>query len=139
MRPCPSLGRAGLLLAATVVLLSLHAQPAASRALFAYPMQGQTPEQETADRAACHQWAVEQTGFDPFVGLPAQERSGGVLAGVPINARPGHTGSGRGVGGGGGIANTMTQAEIRRYNELYDAYLRAGQVCLEGRGYQVTR
>lgn len=138
MKPSnPNLSRASLLLAA-VVLLSLHVQPAASRALFAYPMQGQTPEQENADRAACHQWAVEQSGFDPTIGLPAEERSG-VLAGVAINARPGPTGSGRGIGARGGIAGTMTQAEIRRHNELNDAYLRAGQVCLEGRGYQVTR
>jgi len=41
------------------------AQTAAGRALFAYPMKGQTPEQEYADRAACHNWAVTQTGFDP--------------------------------------------------------------------------
>jgi hypothetical protein len=122
-----------------VALLSLHAQPAAARALFAYPIQGQSPEQETADRAACHQWAVQESGFDPFVGLPVQERTG-VLAGVAINAQPGPTGSGRRVGtGGGGFGSTMTQAEIRRHNEGYDAYLRAGQVCLEARGYQVTR
>ena len=86
-------------------MLLAYAQPAAARALFAYPIQGQSPEQENADRAACHQWAVEQSGFDPMVGLPAQERSG-VLAGVAINARPGPTGSGRlvGIGGGGGSA-----------------------------------
>jgi hypothetical protein len=128
-----------VLFATAVAILFLPVQPAAARALFAYPMQGQSPEQETADRAACHQWAVEQTGFDPFVGLPAQKRSGGVLAGVAINAQPGPTGSGRRVGTGGGFGSTMTQAEIRRHNELYDAYLRAGQVCLEGRGYQVSR
>ena len=34
-------------------------------ALFAYPMKGQTPEQQGADRAACHEWAVAQTGHDP--------------------------------------------------------------------------
>jgi hypothetical protein len=127
------------ILSMAVAILFLHAQPAAARALFAYPMQGQSPEQENADRAACHQWAVEQSGFDPFVGLPVPERTG-VLAGVAINAQPGPTGSGRRVGtGGGGFGSTMTQAEIRRHNELNDAYLRAGQVCLEARGYQVSR
>jgi hypothetical protein len=39
----------------------------------------------------------------------------------------------------GGFSGALTKAEIRRLNELYDAYLRAGQVCLEARGYQVTR
>ena len=33
----------------------------------------------------------------------------------------------------------MGNAERRRLNELYFAYLRAGQVCLEARGYQVSR
>ena len=31
----------------------------------------------------------------------------------------------------------MGNAERRRLNELYYAYLRAGQVCLEARGYRV--
>ena len=39
----------------------------------------------------------------------------------------------------GGIAAVRGNADIRRLNELYDAYLRAGEVCLEARGYQVTR
>ena len=39
----------------------------------------------------------------------------------------------------GGIAGVRGNADIRRFNELYDAYLRAGEVCLEARGYQVTR
>ena len=29
--------------------------------------------------------------------------------------------------------------EVQRLNERYDAYLRAGQVCLEARGYQVSK
>ena len=33
--------------------------------LFAYPKGGQSPEQQTRDRAECHDWAVSQTGFDP--------------------------------------------------------------------------
>jgi hypothetical protein len=41
--------------------------------------------------------------------------------------------------GAGGIGSARGNAEIRRLNALYDNYLRAGQVCLEGRGYRVTR
>ncbi len=33
--------------------------------LFIYPRQGQSEQQQADDRFACHQWAVEQTGFDP--------------------------------------------------------------------------
>jgi hypothetical protein len=42
-----------------------YAQYGSGRALLAYPMNGQTLEQENADRAACHEWAVAQTGYDP--------------------------------------------------------------------------
>jgi len=39
----------------------------------------------------------------------------------------------------GGIGGARGNAEVRRLNGLYDAYLRAGQVCLEARGYEVSR
>jgi hypothetical protein len=32
---------------------------------FVYPRNGQTPEQQSADRYECHSWAKTQTGFDP--------------------------------------------------------------------------
>lgn len=120
---------AAILMVAGMAVSEVSAQSFIGRALFAYPMQGQTPEQENADRAACHDWAVQQTGFDPTtIPEPAPRQGGGVLAGRAINAQPGPTGSGRGVGSGpGGMGGAMSNAEIRRINELYDAYLRAGQ------------
>jgi hypothetical protein len=33
--------------------------------LFAYPKGGQSMEQQKSDRDECHQWAVNQSGFDP--------------------------------------------------------------------------
>jgi hypothetical protein len=33
--------------------------------LFAYPKAGQSTDQQVRDRAECHKWVVEQTGFDP--------------------------------------------------------------------------
>jgi hypothetical protein len=100
------------------------------RALFAYPMKGQTPEQENADRAACHNWACTQTGFDPSLVYAAQQ------AGVPTRTLPMLRVE---MVTPGGIGGARGNAEIRRINELYDAYLRAGQVCLEARGYEVSR
>src|SRR6187399_624617 len=50
------------------------AQYGTGRALFAYPMHGQTLEQENADRAACHDWAVAQTGYDPTPVYAAQQQ-----------------------------------------------------------------
>jgi hypothetical protein len=89
-------------------------------------------EQQEADRAACHEWAVAQTGHDPSLVFAAQR------AGVPtrtianVTRRTGTTA----VGPLGGARGT---SEVQRLNERYDAYLRAGQVCLEARGYQVSR
>lgn len=125
-----------LLCAAAVILMVgtaasyVCAQTATGRALFAYPMKGQTPEQQDADRAACHDWAVAQTGFDPSFVYAAQQ------AGVPQRAISNVT---RRMVTPGGIGGARGNAEVRRINDLYDAYLRAGQVCLEARGYQVSR
>jgi hypothetical protein len=33
--------------------------------IFIYPRQGQSQEQQEYDRYECHQWAVEQTNYDP--------------------------------------------------------------------------
>lgn len=38
---------------------------AMGRRMFIYPRDGQSEEQQADDRYACHQWAVEQTGYDP--------------------------------------------------------------------------
>jgi hypothetical protein len=122
---------ASLLLAGTVGG-EVYAQSTGGRALFSYPMRGQTPEQQEADRAACHEWAVAQTGHDPSLVFAAQR------AGVPtrtianVTRRTGTTAAGP-LGGARGMS------EVQRLNERYDAYLRAGQVCLEARGYQVSR
>jgi len=125
-----------LLFAAAVILMVgtaasyVSAQTATGRALFTYPMRGQTLEQQNADRAACHDWAVAQTGFDPTLIYAAQQ------AGVPQRTISNVT---RRMVTPGGIGGARGNAEVRRLNDLYDAYLRAGQVCLEARGYQVSR
>jgi hypothetical protein len=121
--------------AATFILVvgtavsNVHAQSTGG-ALFAYPMKGQTLEQQNADRAACHDWAVAQTGYDPSGVFAAQQ------AGVPMSTITNAT---RRMVTPGGIGGARGNAEVRRLNDLYDAYLRAGQVCLEARGYQVSR
>lgn len=54
------------------------AQTAAADQVFVYPRQGQTAEQQAADRYACHQWAITQAGVDPTTnsaGVPAQKRT----------------------------------------------------------------
>jgi hypothetical protein len=111
-----------------------YAQYGTGRALLAYPMQGQPMEQENADRSACHDWAVAQTGYDPTLMYAAQQYwikpSAGTGASYEHPRYPHQS---------GGFVGAMGNAERRRLNELYYAYLRAGQVCLEARGYQVSR
>ncbi len=123
---------AAIILISGIAVSDVYAQSTGGRALFSYPMRGQTPEQQEADRAACHEWAVAQTGHDPSLVFAAQR------AGVPtrtianVTRRTGTTAAGP-LGGARGMT------EVQRLNERYDAYLRAGQVCLEARGYQVSR
>jgi hypothetical protein len=90
--------------------------PAQTADVVIYPARGQTPEQLDRDRYECHNWAVQQTGFDPSrPGIAPQYRvhvvPGGpppgssVLAGGVIGAlvgasvsNPWHAGSGALVG-----------------------------------------
>ncbi len=126
-------------LAVSAAAPSVYAQSAPGRALMTYK-QGVTPEEESADRAACHDWAVEQTGFDPRAIFTAQQ------AGIDtrtimrvtekLDAASGGTDPRWGSGAFGGAS---TSADRRRMNELYANYLRAGALCLEGRGYTVAR
>lgn len=59
---------------------------AAAQELFIFPNDGQDQAQQDKDRAACHVWAVNQTGFDPAFASatppPSREaRQGGLLRG----------------------------------------------------------
>lgn len=50
--------------------------------MFIYPRQGQTEQQQTDDRYACHRWAVSQTGFDP-----TQPQPGGATEAQKVEKR----------------------------------------------------
>jgi hypothetical protein len=61
----------GLMTIVTGVALA-QTSPAAPKTLaatidvYVFPTEGQTPEQQATDEAACYNWAVENTGSDPF-------------------------------------------------------------------------
>ena len=92
-----------------------YAQYGSGRALLAYPMNGQTLEQENADRVACHDWAVAQTGYDPTLVYAAQQ--------YWITVRPNAAGASyehpRYPNKPAGFFGAMGNAEKRRLNELY--------------------
>ncbi|TLY96187.1 MAG: glycine zipper 2TM domain-containing protein [Gammaproteobacteria bacterium] len=58
--------------------------PPPSPDVYAYPLHGQTPQQQDRDHYECSQWATQQTGFDPSApGVPPHERVRVVSAGPP--------------------------------------------------------
>jgi len=130
---------AAIILMGGIAVSHVYAQSATGRALLAYK-EGVTPEQENEDRAACNEWAITQTGFDPSAIYQAQKAgiSTRTILRVTrkLDAASGYQDPRWGAGGIGGARGT---SDVRRLNELYDNYLRAGQVCLEARGYTVSR
>ncbi len=132
--------------------------------MFIYPAKDQTKEQQDQDEYQCHQWAVEQTGFDPTKQAAptgtAEESSGGAVRGAARGAALGAIGGaiggdagkgaavGAGVGAAGGRmrqnrSNRDAQDQQDQANQAYqntlDGYNRARATCLEGRGYSVSQ
>ena len=134
----------------------------ANAGMMIYPAKGQSPEQQQKDEFECHQWAVQQTGFDPTKAqqTPLQETTkrggrvrgaaGGALVGAGIGAIAGDAGKGAAIGAvtggvGGGIRQRRQNRQAEQTNQqaqadqqaLMDQYNRAKAACLEGRGYNI--
>ena len=55
--------------------------------VFAYPLRGQTPDQQERDRYECSLWATQQTGFDPSApGVPPNQQVKIISGGPPSGA-----------------------------------------------------
>jgi hypothetical protein len=72
---------------------------------YVFPKNGQTPEQQAADEAACHTWAVGETGVDPT--MTAQEAAPEAAAPAPAKSGPE-----RGSGARGAVAGAAAGAVI---------------------------
>jgi hypothetical protein len=132
-------GRLVYALAFLVLVIAL-APEAFARALFAYPLQGQSPQQQEADRAACADWAVAQTGYSP-TGLPIIVKPGMVGGTVTGLIVPTPVGAGMTVAtgpAGGVIGGVIGSSQLASLDALYANYLAAGATCLTARGYQVS-
>lgn len=129
--------------------------------LYVYPAKGQSQEQMEKDKYTCHEWAKQQTGFDPMAASspsPTASSSGGVvkgaarggLLGVAVGAIAGDAGKGAAIGAAsGGLIGGMrqrdqtqkqeqvNQQQSAQYNHLKNNYNRAYGSCLSGRGYTV--
>ena len=127
----------GLALLAMIVSL---APEAFARALLAYPLQGQSLQQQEADRAECADWAVQQSGYDP-TGLPivVRPRRPGAFTGLVIATPTGPAETVVTGPDGGVIGGIVNKAQLAQIEMLYAKYLDAGALCLTARGYQVSR
>lgn len=146
------LRRMAVAAAAIALACAIPISDANARALFAYPLKGQSVEQENLDRLACHDWAVAQTGYNPDnypmwdqgqrgagTGIFAGGATGSIVGAIAGGARGALVGLGAGAAAGGLIGGIFGVEKRRKLQIRYDAYLRAAQTCLEGKGYQVSR
>lgn len=132
--------------------VSLTAVAAVSAQQYVYPAKGQSPQKQKSDEAACYQWAVQQTGFDPAKPPPAPAqptgptgaRVRGAAAGATVGAITGNDRSDAAVAGAVGAASAQrgqkrqaAKAQSAQTSEQQASFQKARGVCLEGRGYTV--
>jgi hypothetical protein len=130
-----------------VCVVTVAASSAFADALFAYPLKGQSAQQQQLDRMECHQWAVAQSGFDPnSVASDPSAKSGalkglfvGLVAGGIVAATGGAAAAiAIGAGGGGLIGGIIGGDKQKKLMAANAAYLNAAQTCMAAKGYQVS-
>ena len=141
-----------LILASCFVLLL--ASSALADELIVFPAKDQTKEQQSEDKAACYDWAVEETGFDPAKAVvqvdEPEKKRGGAVRGAALGAIIGDDSEATGTGAAVGAARQGRQnrqaakaaeeerkrqeAEIAAKTEHFN---KARAVCLEAKGYAV--
>jgi hypothetical protein len=124
-----------------------------------YPGKGQSPDQQKKDEAECHDWAAQQSHYDPAnppavaVAQPAPvtgsgARARGAAAGAAVGAIGGNdvgNAAAKGAVAGGVVRRNKNRAAAAQANEAAAqqqgaaaaSYWNARQACLEGRGYSV--
>lgn len=147
-----------------LVMLAAPLIPATAQDLYIYPAKGQSQAQTDKDRYECHNWAVQQTGFDPTRASPSYSQPSsvpqgqvlgtaarGAAVGAVGGAIAGDAGKGAAIGAAtGGLIGAMRRNnQIRQQESQYqqqssadaaqrDAYNRAMAACLQARGYTVN-
>ncbi len=153
-RVLPRLAALATVLGAALALTST----VAAQQQFIYPAKGQSAEQQKKDEYECHQWAVQQTGFDPTKPAstpstaPPKAAKGSAVKGAVAGAVVGevasdNAGAGAAAGAVAGRAASRSQAAAQAQQQQQAAaqqtqqqqatYTRARAACLEGRGYTV--
>src|SRR5213594_3037830 len=99
-----------------VAMLSSGCASSDQPAVAAYPMKGQSPEQQTRDANDCHAWARQQTGYDP--GTDTANAGKGAAIGAVV----------------GGVGGTAAGAGYG-YTKSKEGFDRAYAACMGGKGY----
>ena len=116
--------------AASAVTLA-RPDPVRAQTVYAYPLAGQSEEQQGRDRWECHSWSVQQTGYDPSQPIQAAQPSysapppssssqpsvlgtaaRGAAGGAVIGAIAGNAGKGAAIG----AATTTLFGGVKRNN-----------------------
>ncbi|MDB6042193.1 MAG: hypothetical protein JWM63_744 [Gammaproteobacteria bacterium] len=127
--------------------------------VYAYPMHGQTPEQQERDRYECNTWAVKQSGFDPSgPNVPPHDRYRVVAAGPPPGtgtaigavtgailgaavAGPRDAGAGLlfGAVAGGLVGNASDQSRAQQTQQIVSSQDRQQYLAMEQRASNYRR
>jgi hypothetical protein len=143
-------------LAACMFVSAAHAD------VYVYPKPGQSQESFESDQYACHNWAAQQSGFNPSApppaaGAPPPQQGGavkgaarGAAVGAVGGAIAGDAGKGAAIGAAvGGTGGAMRQNRQNRESAAasqqaqaqqqagYANYEKAYATCLSGRGDSV--
>lgn len=143
--------------------LALFSAPAFAD-LMIYPKAKQSAEQQSKDKYECHEWAVQQTGFNPMQSVSTEPppptgrqpnavrgAARGAAAGAVVGAVAGDAGKGAAAGAAGGALvggvrrrdaeyarnqqRAQNEANVQGQRANYD---RAVKTCLEARNYSVN-
>src|SRR5262245_21844433 len=130
---------------------------AAQAEVYVYPKPGHAQQEFESDQYACHNWATQQTGYNPgappAAAAPPPQQGGavrGAARGAAVGAVAGDAGKGAAVGAA--VRGTATVMRNNRANReaaaanqqaqaqqqaAYGNYEKAYAACLSGRGYSV--
>jgi len=150
----------------SLVLIAVVAGAPAYADLMIYPKAKQSAEQQSKDKYECHEWAVNQTGFNPMSSASTQVSAPpptgpqpnavrgaarGAAAGAVVGAVAGDAGKGAAAGAAGGaLVGGVRRRDQRIAQEQQTAqqqanidgqranYDRAVKTCLEARNYSVN-
>jgi hypothetical protein len=113
------------LISTLVVATSLEV----SAQITAYPAQGQSPQQQQMDKAACEDFAKSQTGFDPQQALAQAGTQGTQTPPPALRARKRAREEKQEL--------SQENKQKAQMEQKLQAYNKAETVCLQGKGYSV--